>query len=175
MKEEKYKNIKKLNFNDKSLKGDAWLSGFLDLNGNFSIRHTETPKRKITCRLKIEIQKVNDEKNNFINQYILSLIAEVYSGKFFTRKQKSTGKEFFVVILWKKKSLDLLINYLDKNPFYSSKFLDYENWKEIVLLTSKKELYTEKNITKISSTKNTMNSKRTLFNWAHLSLRYFSP
>ncbi|KAM4054276.1 LAGLIDADG endonuclease (mitochondrion) [Hirsutella rhossiliensis] len=162
-----YTNIKKLPLNENSLHNDAWLSGFMDLKGSFSMRHTETKKRKITCRLRIEIQKIDPDTYN-INLKVLTSIAEFFGGKLLIRIQKSTGKEFYLIVLWKKESLDILVRYLDKYPLYSSKYLDYKDWKEIVLLLLKKKLYTKKNITKIDSAKNSMNSKRTLFNWDHL-------
>jgi len=71
-------------------------------------------------------------------------------------------------------SVDLLIDYLDKTPLYSSKRLDYLDWKQMHL--------TRKNVLSKRTTiqerilkwqvyiklKESMNTKRTFFCWKHL-------
>ena len=67
-------------------------------------------------------------------------------------------------------SLDIIVNYLEKYPLFSSKYLDYKDWKEIVLLIFENKHYTEQGINKAEFVRNKMNRKRTLFNWNHLNL-----
>ena len=52
-------------------------------------------------------------------------------------------------------------------PLYSSKILDYKNWREVVNLIIDNKHYLEDNII-IHNLKNTMNNKRSSFNWDHL-------
>ena len=50
------------------------------------------------------------------------------------RKQKPTWNEYYNLTASNKLSLDLIVNYLEKYLLYSSKYLDYKDWKKIVLL-----------------------------------------
>jgi hypothetical protein len=59
--------------------------------------------------------KVLTDISNFLNCTLL------------TRKQKSTNNEYFILTASNKISLNIIINYLDKYPLFSSKFLDYKN------------------------------------------------
>ena len=86
-----------------------------------------------------------------------------------TREQKSTGNEYYILAASSKMSLDIIIKYLDKYPLFSSKYLDYLDWKQIVLLILDNKHYTEEGLIKTDSVRNSMNRKRTYFNWDHLS------
>jgi hypothetical protein len=44
-----------------------------------------------------------------------------------TRKQKSTGNEYYTLTASSKISLEILKDYLDKYPLFSSKYLDYKD------------------------------------------------
>jgi len=63
-------------------------------------------------------------------------------------------------------SNNILVNYLNKFPLYSSKRLDYENWRKIVDYFSIG--IHKQNINKIVELKSQMNDKRTFFDWTHL-------
>jgi hypothetical protein len=67
-------------------------------------------------------------------------------------------------------SLNIIINYLEKYPLFSSKYLDYKDWKKIVLLIIENKHYTEQGIDKTESVRNSMNRQRTHFNWNHLNI-----
>lgn len=86
-----------------------------------------------------------------------------------TRKQKSTGNEYFTLTASSRISLDIIINYLEKYPLYSSKYLDYKDWKEIVFLILENKHYSEQGLYKTESVRNSMNRQRTLFTWDHLN------
>nr|YP_009364329.1 hypothetical protein [Ophiocordyceps sinensis]ARF03393.1 hypothetical protein [Ophiocordyceps sinensis]QDH07244.1 hypothetical protein [Ophiocordyceps sinensis] len=128
-------NINILPLNKNSLVNNAWLAGFIDLIGNFSLRQTDT---KSMHRFRIELPKVDADPYN-ITWEALNNIVEFIGGKLTTKTQKSKDKEFYLIVLWNKPSLYQLIKYLDKYPLYSYKYLDYMQWKENVL--SKKKLY----------------------------------
>ena len=66
-------------------------------------------------------------------------------------------------------SLDIIVNYLEKYPLFSSKYLDYKDWKEIVLLIFENKHYTKEGITKTDFFRDSMNRNRTYFNWDHLN------
>ena len=167
-------NIIKLPLKDSSLSGDGWLSGFIDSEGSFFVQHTKLEnnanekKTKISCRLRIEQRMLDPITNN--NYYnVLTDISNILNCTLLTRKQKSTGNEYYTLTASSQISLDVVINYLDKYSLFSSKYLDYKDWKEIVLLIFENKHYTEEGINKTESVKNGMNRQRTYFTWNHLN------
>lgn len=165
--------IIKLPCKKKPLWEDSWLSGFIDSDGSFSIQHSkienEADKRKISCRLRIE-QKMLDPitNNNYID--ILTDISNFLNCSLKIREQKSTSNKYFILTASNKVSLKIILNYLEQYPLFSSKYLDYNDWKEIVLLIFQNEHLTNESIIKANFVKNHMNKKRTLFYWDHLNL-----
>jgi hypothetical protein len=59
--------------------------------------------------------KVLTEISNFLNCSLL------------IRKQKSTGNVYYTLTASSKMSLEIIKNYLDKYPLFSSKYLDYND------------------------------------------------
>lgn len=165
-------NIVKLPLNKNNLENNGWLSGFIDSGGSFSVQYTkietEAKKRKISCRLRIE-QRMFYPITNESYFEVLKDIAIFLDCKLLTRKQKSTGNVYYIITVSSKISLGKIINYLESNPLFSSKYLDYKNWKEIAELVIENKQYIEENITKTEYARNNMNRQRTYFNWDHLN------
>ena len=164
-------NIAKLPLKIGNLNEDSWLAGFVDADGSFSIQHTKlennAKKRKISCRLRIE-QRMYEPitKKSYFN--ILTEITKLLSCNLKTRKQISTGNEYFNITASSRKSLLIIITYFKSFPLYSSKYLDYKDWEKAISLILEKNHYTEEGIAKIDILKDKMNLKRTYFNWDHL-------
>lgn len=165
-------NIGKLPLKNGSLTEDSWLSGFIDADGGFSVQHTKVEnnakKRKISCRLRIE-QRMLDPVTGKSYLDVLTKIAKFLNCNLLTRIQKSTDNEYYTLAASSKNSTDILMNYLDRYPLFSSKYLDYKNWKEIVLLIVENKHYTEEGLTKTDFARDNMNRNRTYFNWDHLN------
>ena len=165
-------NIDKLPLKESSLSDDSWLSGFIDSDGSFSVQHTKVEnnakKRKISCRLRIE-QRMLDPVTGSSYFNVLTNIAEFINCKLLTRKQKSTGNEYYTLAASSKTSLEIIVNYFTRYPLFSSNYLDYKDWKEIVLLILENKHYTEEGLIKTDSVRNSMNRQRTFFNWDHLN------
>lgn len=165
-------NIYKLPLKEGPLASDSWLSGFIDADGSFSVLHTKVEnnakKRKIACRLRIE-QRILDPITG--NSYfdVLTNITKFLNCSLLTRTQKSTNNEYYTLTASSKNSTEILINYLDRYSLFSSKYLDYKDWREIVLLMLENKHYTEEGTTKTDSVRNSMNRNRTYFNWDHLN------
>lgn len=86
-----------------------------------------------------------------------------------TRKQKSTGNEYYTLIGSSKISLNILEKYLERYPLFSSKYLESKNWKEIVLLILENKHYTVVGLIKTDFVRNSLNRKITYFNLDHLN------
>ena len=155
-------NIDKLPLKEGPLANDSWLSGFIDSDGSFSVLHTkvenDAKKRKISCRLRIEQRMIDPVTGNSYLD-ILTTITKFLNCNLAIRTQKSTGNEYCVLAASSKYSTRILINYLDKYSLFSSKYLDYRDWREIVL---------EQGLSKIDSVRSSINRNRIYFNWDHL-------
>lgn len=72
----------------------------------------------------------------------------------------------------KKVSCVILINYLSIYPLFSSKHQDFLDWCEIHRVRLSKGYKTKEGTSKLISLKNSMNTKRTQFNWDTLNSFY---
>lgn len=106
------------------------MAGFIDSDGSFSVQHTKlengAKKRKISCRLRIE-QRILDPITGESYLSILTEIARYFNCSLLTRKQKSTGNQYFTLTASSKVSLNIIISYLERYPLFSSKLLDYKD------------------------------------------------
>ena len=164
-------NIIKLDINYNNLQDSSWLAGFIDADGSFSIQHTKlengAKKRKISCRLRIE-QRMLDPISKTSYKDVLTNVSNLLKCKLKTRKQTSTGNEYLIISASSRISLSIIINYFNNYPLYTSKHLDYQDWKKAALLILDNEHYTEKGINTINKLIDGMNTKRTYYNWNHL-------
>lgn len=165
-------NITKLFIKNSPLYQDSWLSGFTDSDGSFSIVYTKlengAKKRKIACRLRIE-QRISDPITKESYEPVLTNIANFLNCSLLTRSQKSTGNNYYTLAASSQKSLNIIVDYFEKFPLFSSKYLDYKDWKKIVELLLENKHYTKQGISLTNSVKNRMNRLRTYFNWDHLN------
>jgi hypothetical protein len=109
---------------------DNWFGGFIDVSGNFYIRHTILEKENtikkinISCRFRIE-QKQSESKNYENNSSILFNIAKFLKCSLKTRKQKSTNNNYLILSASKYISLLIILKYFNSYFLYSSKYFDY--------------------------------------------------
>lgn len=65
-----------------------------------------------------------------------------------------------------------VVNYLTKYPLFGTKFLDFNNWLEVVKLFEKGSFNHKLNMEYVKQIKSNMNDKRTVFVWDHLQNFY---
>jgi hypothetical protein len=68
-----------------------------------------------------------DPITNISNYSILLDISNFLGCSLLTRKQLATGKEYYTIRASSKKSLSIIISYLNAFPLLSSKILDYKD------------------------------------------------
>lgn len=66
---------------------------------------------------------------------IMINLAESFNGSVYCKSRTLNNKSYscFIIITFTNESNVLLINYLEKYPLWTSKYLDYLSWKKIVL------------------------------------------
>lgn len=163
-------NLSKLPLCTESIKIDAWLSGFIEADGHFSVRTTLTSKYpKIEC--KFELSKRPQNQLGHSNEIFLANIANILNVSLKNTRENTSQPQFRLRTTSLETNL-ILINYLNDYPLFGSKFLDYNNWTEILKLFNPRFNYSQNNVDKVLNLKSEMNNKRTIFNWNHLNKFY---
>jgi riboflavin transporter FmnP len=121
--------------------------------------------------LRIE-QRILDPITNDSYFDILNQISLFLNCNLLTRTQKSTNNTYYTLTASSKVSLVIIINYFNKYPLFSSKYLDYKDWEKVAHLIINSQHYSEEGINTVELVRGRMNTKRTDFNWDHLKGLY---
>lgn len=178
----KIKPLEMKPLDNSNIDSNAWLSGFSDADGNFSINiHLRSNKNLTRVQLyyRLEIRQnyhrseTNDIKVSYF--YIMSLLSEYLGVNVFSRNRLIKDRHFYsyIVISHNKNSNLKLIEYFNKYPLISSKYLDYLDWLHIFNLQQTHSITTHYIEEAIKIRKN-FNSTRTIFSWDHLNNCYLS-
>lgn len=125
--------IKKLPLDSSNLASNAWLSGFSEGDSSFQIRITEGKYNHISTYYEISqgrldsqlLEGYKDILQNIAN-FFLGSLSEVYLSKFdISGKQK-----FYRAKTTSKLGANEVIQYFNRFPLFSSKYLDFLSWKE---------------------------------------------
>ena len=178
-------NLSKLPIDTKSLNKNAWLSGIIESDGHFSVRTTccfashplvtkllgaTTGKYpKIEC--KFELSQRQKDHLGYSNEVFLADIAKFLNVSLKNTRENTSHPQYRLRTMSLETNL-ILVNYLNEYPLFGSKFLDYNNWKEILNLFNPRFKYSQENIEKVLHLKSEMNDKRTIFIWNHLNKFY---
>lgn len=158
----------KVGVDESPLLENAWLSGFIEADGHFSVRATLS-LYKIECRMEI-VQSTRDH-NNISKKDFLEKIAYIIHSTVKTIRQTKPNKEYRVRSTNIKGNL-VCKQYLQKYPLFGTKFLDFQDWC-IVLQFFEKNLHKNKSFyNQIVQIKQQMNRNRTNYRWDHLKNFY---
>lgn len=156
--------------NTDSLSKNAWLTGMIESDGHFSVRTTMTSKYpKIEC--KFELSQRQKDHLGYSNELFLENIANFLNTSLKNTRENTSHPQYRL----RTTNLDsnlILVNYLNEYPLFGSKYLDYNNWKEILNLFNPRFKYSKENIDKVLNLKKEMNDNRTIFTWDHLNNFY---
>lgn len=176
-------NIEPLGLDQSPINSNAWLAGFTDGNGNFSINLVDRKKngaittKRVQVFFRIELRQnyhrycsVEQGSTSYFN--ILSIIARYLEVNLYSRSREQKDKIFYsyMVVSHNIQSHTKVIEYFDHYPLYSSKYLAYKNWRHVVQeirLRAGKSLTVE-DILEIEKIKAQFNKKRAQFDFSHL-------
>lgn len=161
-------NLQLLPLDTSSFLDNYWLSGFIDADGCFFVRNSKNSKvPRISANFYIE--QADKDKNENSSLQVLNFITDslnIARPKLVERLGKGT---FIRIRTNSLKENESLIKYLEKYPLFTSKYLNYLDWKEVVfLIKDKKHLLLEGN-NRVDDIKNNMNSFRKNYNWEHVT------
>jgi hypothetical protein len=104
---------------------NAWLSGFIEADGHFSLRSTESGKYpRIEC--KFEISQRQKDQNNRDNLLFFKEIALSFESLVKPIRNDSNNPQYRVRTTNLKSNL-AVVNYLTKYPLFGTKFSDYKD------------------------------------------------
>jgi hypothetical protein len=164
-------NIEKLPLDNSSLESNAWLAGMTDSDGNFHISLEGTygltnsmARGRVKCTFSIK-QRVIDEPTGGDCVPFMSEIADLFKCKI-----NYKGVNALTFLAQADNKHDLTKSYFDKFPLMSSKYLDYLCFLKGQNYLGKR--LTDEEVMEVRTLKNSMNNKRTYFNWDHLNNFY---
>jgi len=176
-------NIKPLDLDISPIESNSWLAGFTDGDGNFSINITNRKKKNVITTKRVQVffrielrqnyhRDVSAIQGGISYSEILMKISRYLGVNLYSRSRVQKDKIFnsFMVISHNIQSHIKVINYFDRFPLYSSKYLSYKDWKFVVELLIKKgnKILTNEEISEVEKIKAQFNKKRTLFDFSHL-------
>ena len=163
-------NIPKKSLNNSPLDSNAWLSGFIEADGHFSVRTSTTSKYpRVECKFELSQRQIDHNGRN--NLDFLKIIANFLLSSVKAIRVDKPKPEYRVRTTSLNGNL-VLENYLNTFPLFGSKYLDFKDWIKVLeyfkLGTFKHKIYIEE----IISIKSCMNDARTVFTWDHLNKIY---
>lgn len=158
-----------------SINSNSWAAGFIDADGNFpiSINKRKKGKTHIVTRFAIEqhiiYHRYSDisEKSSYFP--IIINLSENFNGSVYSRSRILNNNSYvsFTIITFTNQSNAIVIDYLEKYPLWSSKYLDYLSWKKIVQTQA-----SSTNVPDIAIViRKDYDKTRTTYNWDHLGSR----
>lgn len=163
-------NIPKNLINISPLDSNAWLSGFIEADGHFSVRTTSTIKySKVECKFELSQRQIDHNGNNNIN--FLEIIANFLLSSVKSIRIDKPKPEYRVRTTSLNGNL-ILENYLNLFPLFGSKYLDYKDWIKVLDYFKSGTFKHKKNIQEVIIIKSNMNNARINFTWDHLNKFY---
>ena len=178
-----YYSIDCLSLDLSPIDNNGWLAGFTDGDGNFSITLTNRKKKgnitskRVQAFFRVELRQtyhryVTREQGGISYFVILSEIARYLGVNLYSRTRQENDKMFyaFMVISHSAASHAKVINYFDRFPLYSSKYLAYKDWSYVVKQAKLRagKVLTPKEISEVETIKAQFNNKRKSFDFSHL-------
>ena len=183
-------NIEKKNKDISSINSNSWFSGFIDADGHFSVRTTLGSKyQRVECKFELSyICKFDSFEGKSLMQKIANFL-EIPDYSFKQQKLKNCLKLTFKT--QNTRNNEILINYLNAYPLFSSNFLNLKDF-ELALEIYKKVKLNDKSKCHLDNLdfpffdgeswtsdgdlinliKKRMHHNRTNFNWDHLTNFY---
>jgi hypothetical protein len=161
-----------LGIDETCLFSNAWLAGFVEGDGYFYVSipssSLERGKGVVTPRLSIE-QKENRTSTGESNGGFMLKIAQTFEGILTHRDRGAIKGSSYTVLIAKMSSMLLVMSYFSLFPLFSSKRLNYFDWKAVIEMVQNREQFTPEGFLKIKAKKDSMNNRRTEFNWDFLT------
>jgi hypothetical protein len=169
-----FKSKNKIDFNllpidTTSLGQSSWLAGFIEADGHFSVRTTESLNlNKVECKFELSQAKNGTYGDSY---KIMTEISEFLNCSLKEIRVTSSNPQYRVRTLNSNSNL-ILINYLKNYSLQGKKFLDFISWLEIAEIFIIGKVNHKKLLPRAKEIKSQMNDNRQIFTWNHLNNFY---
>lgn len=178
-------NLLKLPLDNSNLDSNAWLAGFIDSDGHFSIKLTgnynsndSNVRGRVQCVFTInqsELNRVTLESNvpfmtKLAEFFQVNLNYKTENSPIFKEPAFPFGDKKVVFYAQSDRKHYIITTYLTKFPLMTSKHLNYLAFFKGLNYLGKR--LNKEEILEVQALKNSMNNKRTEFNWDHLNNFY---
>ena len=170
-------SIPLLGIDSSTLDSNSWLAGFSDADGCFGITINDRKKNGVFLRTSVQTSFRLEVKQNYSREVslqqggpsffsIMSEITEFLTVNLYTRTRKKEDKLFyaFAAVAHNSISHEILRNYFNNYPLYSSKYLAYKDW--CLVQDLHKGSLSQDNLERIKTIKNGFNTKRKVFDFS---------
>ena len=113
--------ISKLPLDNSPLDVNSWLTGFIEADGGFYIRFS---LKQIICKFSLE-QRMIYPKTGESYYTLLNNICIFLNVNLSVRNRLNKKNSYYQIRVENQNSTKILIDYLNKYPLLSSKYLDY--------------------------------------------------
>lgn len=147
-----------------------WISSFSDSEGNFNF-HIRNKGNSTVCAFSIS-QNVHDYhvialikqffKCGSLYPLIVNKTFESAYNYFHKRKNKGINSVINYTITSRELNKNIIIPFFEKYPLYTTKALDFEDWKSLIKLVDNKTYLTKEGRIKILNLSKGMNNSRKL-------------
>lgn len=150
---------------------NAWLSGFIDADRSFDVKVRQKSndgkgKNRVSTRFRIEQRKTDPKTGQSYYEILNSIAIALNVSLNISIHNKDI--EYFIISVTSPIKLMVLINYLEKYPLFSSKFLNYSDFRTCVNIMLSGNHLTSEGRSEILLLKEGMNNKRIHYTWKHL-------
>nr|YP_009944734.1 hypothetical protein [Ankistrodesmus falcatus]QMS48903.1 hypothetical protein [Ankistrodesmus falcatus] len=158
-----------------ALSENYWLAGFIDADGCFKIRSTESSvnpqtgrktKKRMALSFKIE-QRQTHKITHQSFEPLMKSIADFLTVKL--SMSKHSGVNYGCVEVSSLSRMQILVDYLKVYPLLTTKRHDFEDFLQAFNLIQANQHLTLEGQKTILSLKNGINRKRTIYNWDYLN------
>lgn len=163
-------SLEKKGLDNSPINSNAWLAGFIDADGHFSVRTSLNSKYpKIECKFELCQRQIDHNKQSnmkflhYIGQFLLTSVKEI---------RMNRPKPEYRVRTTNVEANNILVEYLSQYPLFSSKYLNYCDWTKVLSFFNRKVHTKPESIIEIVEIKSKMNNNRTDFTWDHLNNFY---
>jgi hypothetical protein len=161
-------NIIKKEIDNSDLKSNAWLSGFIDADGHFFVRIS---KKSVSCGFELVQSSLDHNKRS--KHDIMKKLSDSFNVNLrIINKNYCGGNLQYGVRFTNIKPNLLLIDYLSNYTLFSSKYLNYKDYCEVVNIIKIKAHKTDEGLLRIFEIIKNMNNRRKIFIWDHLNKFY---
>ncbi len=164
-------NLIALPIDNSPIAENCWLAGFSDADANFDI-NISCRKNGKKARIAISYNLEQSTKETINLDNICYIIAKYFGVHLYLASHtlKKTNKTYinYNVRAYSLNSHKIVCEYFDKHTLFSSKYLNYLDWREVHKMQLEKKHLTMDGLNICNKLKNGMNSKRTNFHWDHL-------